>query len=412
VCKDTRFTHGPGRNLDSQSDGNDQEIAMTGSTDGDGAAPGRAASGETEGWKKILLFLIVWGTAVMGALSFVSVSNLHDPRIWKKPGYPLEFGYTLSLILLYLPLVVLLWWYIEERRSDPDDQLKSLFRAVLYNTVFTSVVFVLFDIVFANLLFDFPDPNSVVGHKWLRLLSYVPGYKWDASSCSTLWTLYRFSCYSLSIPVEEVLFYLGGAAVLRGMYIWASEDFLSRYTVPPAEYERQAKACNRLIKWNWRLALVAVAIVIVGFALKRISHGNGIPTYLILQVFLVFVPLVFLYTKVSPFVNTRAFLLVMILQVLVSVIWEATLALPYGWWNYKPDGMTGRQIFPWSDLPVEACFFWISVGWSAMFIHEATKIKVRSGRTWWEVLTGSNRYTLRGLAGWPPREAERRPAEV
>jgi hypothetical protein len=111
-------------------------------------------------------------------------------------------------------------------------------------------------------------------------------------------------------------------------------------------------------------------------------------------------------------VNTRAFLLVMILQVLVSVIWEATLALPYGWWNYKPDGMTGRQIFPWSDLPVEACFFWISVGWSAMFIHEATKIKVRSGRTWWEVLTGSNRYTLRGLAGWPPREAERRPAEV
>jgi hypothetical protein len=44
---------------------------------------------------------------------------------------------------------------------------------------------------------------------------------------------------------------------------------------------------------------------------------------------------------------------------------------------------------PWSNLPIEACFFWIAVGWSAMFVHEATKIKVRSGRSWREILFGA-----------------------
>jgi hypothetical protein len=382
---------------------------MTGSTDGDGAAPGRTALGDTEGWKKILVFLIVWGTAVMGALSFVSVSNLHDPRIWRKPGYPLEFGYTLSLILLYLPLVVLLLWYIEERRSDPDDQLKSLFKAVLYNTVFTSVVFVLFDIVFANLLFDFPDPNSVVGHKWLRLLSYVPGYKWDASGCSTLWTLYRFSCYSLIIPVEEVLFYLGGAAVLRDVHL--GERGLPVEIHGAASRVRTAgQGVQPADQMELDVAAVALTIVIFGFWLKRMSHGNGIPTYLILQVFLVFVPLVFLTRRSALREHAR-----LPAGDDPAGAGERHLGSDAGaalWMVGLQARWHDRSQIEVSDLPVEACFFWISVGWSAMFVHEATKIKVRSGRTWWEVLTGSNRYTLRGLTGWPPREAERRPAEI
>jgi hypothetical protein len=387
---------------------------MTDPNDTDEGIPALGGSGGTEAWGKILGFLLVWGMAINGALYFVTASNLHDPRLWKKPGYSLEFGYTWSLILLYLPLAVLFWWYRLSLRSDGDGSLRALMKGVLYNTALAAAVFVLFDVIFAELLFNFPDHNAVLGHspyRLIRAVAYVPGYKWD-DSCATIWTLYRASCYSLSIPVEEVLFYLGGAAVLRGMYIWASEDFLSLYTVPPAEYERRAKASRRLIKWNWSLTFLALAIVVAGFVFKR-RYGGGIPTYLLLQVLIVFPPLLVLHTRVRPFINTRAFLLVMLLQVLVSVVWEATLALPYGWWGYKEYGVIGRAITPWSALPVEASFFWISVGWSAMFLHEATKIKVRSGRRWWQVLTGSNDgYSVRGLAGRPPRGAKRISVEL
>jgi hypothetical protein len=332
--------------------------------------------GEPEDWQKVLWFILVWAGAFVFALSTLKVSNVHTPPIWTRPHY--AHGYTWSLILLALPLLVLIWWYRRARREDGS--LRVLIRAVIWGSLLTAVVFVVFDSLFASLLFTFPDTNAVWG-------VYFPGYKWDGA-CSTIWQIYRPSCYAWSIPIEEIGFYLGGAAVLRGMYIWSSEDFLKLYTLKPPNYESDAKKVERLLSLNWRLIAVMLAILIIGVYQKRLLGSEGYPVYLFLQVLIVGTPVVFLYSRVKPFINTRALLMVLVLQVLVSVIWEVTAAVPYGWWGYKPAGMIGTPVRPWSDLPIEACLFWIGVGWSAMFVHEATKIKVRSNRSWRSILLG------------------------
>ena len=339
-----------------------------------------ARSGAPADWQKVIIFLLVWGAAVIIALSLVNVSNLHAPPIWTRNEYGLRHGYTKSLILLLLPLAGLIWWYCIARKDDHDRRLQQLMRGVFNNALVTALGLVVFDVLFATLLFDFPDTNSVIGFNF-------PGYMW-AGECSTIWQFYRPACYARTIPVEEVAFYLLGAAVLRGMYIWASEDFLSRYTIEHSTYVFEATKVKRLVTWHWGLIALVAMIVTIGFLVKR-QHGGGYPIYLMLQLLVLFAPVVFLYTRVSPFINTRAFLMVVVLQVFISVIWEVTTAIPYGWWDYKPVGMMGQFVQPWSEIPVEACFFWIVVGWSAIFLHEATKIKVRSNRSWWSLLFGA-----------------------
>ncbi len=341
------------------------------------------SSGKDADWLKVFSFVLVWGLAFAFGLSFITVSSVHDPRLWKSGDYTLRCGYTKSLILVLLPLLALAWWYRIARKSDKDNRLKTLVRGVIVNAFGAGIVFVVFDIVFAMLLFDFPHKGAVVGmHIW--------GYQWEGE-CSTIWTIYWRSCYRATIPIEEVLFYLGGTAVLRGMYIWASEDFLDRYTISHDDYVREAKkaASQGLLSINWHVLALMFALLLAGYAAKQYYGGGGIPVYFFLQILIVASPLTLLYTRIRPFINTRALLMVMVLQVLVSVIWEATAALPYGWWDYKHEYMIGGFVHPWANLPIEACFFWVAVGWAAMFLHEAMKIKVRAERSWRFALCGS-----------------------
>ena len=357
-------------------------------------------SGAPEDWQKVFAFIIIWGAAVVFALSRITASNIHDPPLWDHDTYTLRYGYTYSLILLVVPLLGLSLWYYLVRRYDKDGRLKALMRAVVNNTLLTGILFVVFDAIFASLLFDFPDPRSVLHFRF-------PGYTWKGD-CSTIWHIYRLtSCYEKTIPYEEVAFYLLGAAVLRGMYLWASEDFLVLYTMEHSEYMTEARRVKRLLSVNWRVVALMAAILAAGIWFKHRIDGGGYPTYLLLETLIISSPMVFLYTRVRPFINTRALLMVIVLQVLVSLIWEVTAALPYGWWSYERDQMIGKLVNPWSDLPIEACLFWIAVGWSAMFAHESTKIKVRSGRSWWSILTGHGFNAVPAVEPPPQNRLER-----
>ena len=46
--------------------------------------------------------------------------------------------------------------------------------------------------------------------------------------------------------------------------------------------------------------------------------------------------------------------------------WEATLAVPYGWWGYHPRAMIGLDIGAWSNLPVEAVCVWLAVTYTTV----------------------------------------------
>ena len=61
----------------------------------------------------------------------------------------------------------------------------------------------------------------------------------------------------------------------------------------------------------------------------------------------------FLHTA-RPFINWRAFGFTFFLLLLLSLLWEVTFAIPYGWWGYRPATMLGAPIGAWSGLPVEA----------------------------------------------------------
>jgi hypothetical protein len=59
------------------------------------------------------------------------------------------------------------------------------------------------------------------------------------------------------------------------------------------------------------------------------------------------------------FINWRAFTFTFFLVLLISLLREVTLALPYGWWEYRPGVLTGLHIGVWSSLPIEGFVF----GW-------------------------------------------------
>jgi hypothetical protein len=346
-------------------------------------------------YQKVLCFIAVWVVAVILAVVMIDAPD-RDP-IWKHRDYHSTFGYTYSLVLLFLPLTFLIFWFFRHRDVK---HLRQLMREMLRIVLFSALGWSLLDVFFANALFTFPDERAHVRQ------TVIPGYLWKGE-CRSIWTLWNFpACYfPRSIPLEEVLFYLGGAALLTMMYMWASEDFYSAYTLPRRQYEERAKKTGPLVLWNKYLILIGVAVAVAGTIVKKWGwwhpYHEGLPYYLFAELVIVFVPLSALYTRVHKFTNPRAFIFVISVQILVSVIWEATLALPFGWWAYQQSTMVGIFVSAWSHLAIEACGLWLSVGWASMFVYETTKIKVVTGRTWRQVLFGWSSYSGSRMADLP-----------
>jgi hypothetical protein len=334
-------------------------------------------------YQKVLGILFIWLAAVIVVVSMIDGDG--PSPVWQLAPYDAASGYTKSLLLLLLPLVFLVVWYV---RSRDALQLRIIMKAVLRNVLASALVWIILDIFLANLLFQFPNNNA-------HVLPLVWGYSWTGQ-CTSLWTLFNLECYPRNIPLEEFLFYLGGAALLTMMYMWSAEDFFAAYSLPRKEYEEEAKKVGPLVKWNKTLIALGLVVLVTGIIVKKLapwhSYHEGWPYYFFAELLIVFVPLTALYTQVRRFTNNRAFLFVIVLHILVSLVWEGTLALPYGWWNYHMPAMIGVVAVPWSKLAIEACGLWLTVAWAVMFTYEATKIKALSGRSWPEVLCGKRSW--------------------
>ena len=55
-------------------------------------------------------------------------------------------------------------------------------------------------------------------------------------------------------------------------------------------------------------------------------------------------------------------------RLLISMFWEATLAVPYGWWGYQQKQMLGLSIGAWAGLPIEAVTVWIAVTYGTTMV--------------------------------------------
>jgi hypothetical protein len=333
--------------------------------------------------QRVLGFIALWVIAVTSSVALTKFPV--GPLEYTVPGYRADGGYTKSLALVVLPLAFLLLWYYRNR--DGLMNLRPIMKAQRRVIYLVTGLWVVLDVLFANLFFTFPVESSRI---YPRLT--ILGYTWTGAGCESLAGVFNASCWGWNIPVEELVFYLGSVAVLNFLYMWGAEDCYSLYSLPRPIYEERARKVGRLLAVDKRILIIGLSIFVVAVFVKLSGWGHsnteGFPWYLGAQLVIVLGPLAAFSRQVRLFTNPRASLVVAAVTVLISVIWEATLALRYGWWNYQMTSMVGPTVAPWSNLPIEAWFLWVSVTWGVMVNYEVAKIKGVSGKSWRDTILG------------------------
>jgi hypothetical protein len=173
------------------------------------------------------------------------------------------------------------------------------------------------------------------------------------------------------------------------IYVWLDEYWLAAYNRP--DYAEGARQIPRLIRFHPESLGVAVALIAAAVVYKKVFSASpeGFPGYFCTLTALAFVPSAGLFGSARPFINWRAFSLTLFLVVLISLGWEATLAIPYAWWGYQDRQMVGIFVEAWAHLPIEAVCVWIAVSYATVIVYEILKLWLASGRKARECFLGS-----------------------
>ncbi len=267
---------------------------------------------------------------------------------------PTPLGYTWSLSLFLFPLFVL-WIWVHRHGLQPF-QIKAYYLTV----AILAPIGILLDLLLGNTFFTFNNPNAVSGIP-------LPAIGGD-------------------IPIEEFIFYISGFALVLLLYLWCDEQWLESYNRSDRSYTERATNMAKVFKrrniWaflktviNSNSLIVAALLCLAAIIYKSIiSPSSGFPGYFIFLTLCATTPALALFTATRRFINWRAFSFTFLIMVLVSLIWEATLAIPYAWWGYQDAMMMGIYISAWHDLPIEAAFLWMVVTYTTVIVYEAIKL--------------------------------------
>jgi hypothetical protein len=270
------------------------------------------------------------------------------------PADPSPHGYTVSLLLFLVPIVVIGCWWI------PQDGIKVSKKAFWWTIALLFPVGALLDFFFARYFFYFPNVQATLGIKAPALGG--------------------------GVPVEEYIFYLTGFLAVLLLYIWLDEYWLAAYTVPVDAAERTDFA--RLLQLHPQSVVLAIFLVLVAILYKRNHGGPAFPGYFTFLVLTALLPSAMFLPTARPVINWRALSLTMFMIVLISLLWEVTLAVPYGWWNFRDDQMIGVRITAWARLPIEEIVLWVAVTYATVIVYEILKRWKASGRGLIHAMTG------------------------
>ena len=276
---------------------------------------------------------------------------------------PTPRGYTWSLLIFIIPVLVLLWHFLVDWSGRLDK------RAFGIGVGAFAVSGSLLDVALGNAFFNFPNKNAVLG-------IFLPGWK-----SGTGWVF--------SLPVEEFVFYVSGNLFTLLVYLWGTHVWFSRYNCH--DYLSLPRDTRRMVQPHWGSAIYAGVLIAGAIVLKKMLPpplNNGFPGYFIFEVCVLFGPTFVLFHSVKRLINWRAMSLSIVMMWLLSVIWEATLAIPYGWWGFNKEMMLGFFLWGWSDLPVEEVVLWTLAPWVTSMVYESVRLFVNSQNTTRETLLG------------------------
>jgi hypothetical protein len=272
---------------------------------------------------------------------------------------PTPHGYTWSLLLFVIPIVVIAFWFL------PHERVHVPKRAFWQTIAVLVPLGCALDFFFASWFFVFPNAGATLGIQAPALGGWV--------------------------PVEEYLFYVTGFLAVLLIYVWLDEYWLAAYNVP--DYAGKSKHISRLMQFHPSSLIAGVFLIVASVIFKKVfsGHPEGFPGYFTILVSGGLVPAVGFYPTIKKFINWRALGLTLFFILLISLLWEATLAVPYGWWGYQPRQMLGVFIGGWSGLPVEAVCVWVAVTYGSVIVFEIVKVWQASEKAFFDVFLGTRK---------------------
>ena len=289
----------------------------------------------------------------------ITLHTVRDPATVLLPGSnPTPFGYSWSLLLFIIPILVIGGWFL------PSERVRIPKRA-FWRTIWILVPIGFgLDFFFAHCFFEFKNAGATVG--------------------------IRAPAIGGGVPLEEYVFYFAGFLAVLLIYIWLDEYWLAEYNLsvvgdPPTEIER-------FLKFHPASLIVGLALIAIAILYKKLHSPfpQGFPGYFTVLILGGVVPSATLFHTARRFINWRAFSLTIFMILLISLFWEATLAVRYQWWGYQQKEMMGISIGAWAGLPIEAVLVWIAVTYGTTIVYEVMKVWQASGRSAKSAFFGSS----------------------
>lgn len=302
----------------------------------------------------LVLIQLTLTVIVAAALTLLRVKDgVTPPPVAEDPS---PLGYTWSLLLFLLPIAYLVVWLV----LHPE--LKVPRKAFLTTMAVLLPLGFLLDLLFAHTFFIFENTGAVLGIE-------VPGR-------------------GGGIPVEEFVFYLSGFFFVLLLYIWSDEAWMDRYNLPSSHEDFQN--AGKVLSFHKESVVTALVLLVLAVLYKKVfaADAEGFPWYWTYLLAAAFIPSAGFFRTTRRFINWRAFSFAFLLVLLISLMWEASLASPYLWWGYQHDAMMGVYITAWNDLPLEAVFVWLAVTYTTVILYEVVTIWLASGKRLSDVLFG------------------------
>jgi hypothetical protein len=337
--------------------------------DAERAAPPPNQTGTTAD-SAFAAFVMVAFLAAIVVPSVLTLGTVREATGHKVTGNPTPFGYTVSLLLFFVPIAGLISWFF---RCHPATSFR---RRAFWLTIGLLVPLgFLLDLIFGNLFFDFPNPEAT-------LQIFAPGYDFAKGA------------WINDIPIEEFLFYWSGFVAILLVYIFCNEVWVPAYGV--ADYGDTSRHPPYIINLHWRSAWLGIGALLLAIAYKKFlapivperNYRDGFPLYFTFLLLAAVIPSLLLYRCARLFINWRAVSVTVLWVLLSSLLWEATLASPYGWWHYHYEWMMGLHIKAWADLPIEAVVLWLAVVYTTTIVYETIKVFLHMKKPLRDVLFG------------------------